>query len=107
MPVKKALGRGLEALFDSYNEDERDGNFSTDHSVKVNEIKIMDIDPNPSQPRKYFDDQKISELVESIKVHGVVQPVIVKPHGDRYQLIAGERRWRAARAAGLSSIPAI
>jgi ParB family chromosome partitioning protein len=104
MAMKKGLGRGLDALFESYNE-QADLNIG-DRSL-VQEIKITDIDPNPEQPRKQFDDGKIQELAESIKVHGIVQPIIVKRAGSRYMIIAGERRWRAARAAGKAFVPAI
>jgi len=101
--VKKGLGKGLDALFESYRgEIEIKKNESS-----IREIKITDIDPNPDQPRKQFDEEKIKELAESIKAHGVVQPVIVRPSGKRYILVAGERRWRASRAANKTTIPAI
>ena len=105
MAIKKGLGRGLDALFESYKEetivsDESNGGW-------VQEIRITEVDPNPEQPRKLFDDVKIQELAESIRIHGVVQPIIVKQNRNRYMIIAGERRWRAARAAGKTSIPAI
>ncbi|HHY83293.1 MAG TPA: ParB/RepB/Spo0J family partition protein [Clostridiales bacterium] len=104
MAIKKGLGRGLDALFESYKQE-------TDLEKKlyaqVQEIRITDIDPNPEQPRRQFDEEKIKELADSIKVHGVVQPIIVKPYGSRYMIVAGERRWRAARAAGKTEIPAI
>lgn len=117
MYAKKGLGRGLDAIFESY----REANEETEKTSKVQipdknpnrsqaqveEIKIMDIDPNPNQPRKSFNDDKLEELTESIKMHGVVQPIIVKQTDDRYMIVAGERRWRAARAAGLLTIPAI
>ncbi|MBM7583259.1 ParB family chromosome partitioning protein [Caldicoprobacter guelmensis] len=100
--AKRGLGRGLDALLQTYDE-------QTDFSEKetVKEIKITDIDPNVNQPRKRFDEQKIMELAQSIKQHGVVQPIIVKPHNGRYIIVVGERRWRAARLAGLTHIPAI
>jgi len=105
MTAKRGLGRGLDALFESMGDNAAvigDGDTS-----KVTEIKIMDIDPNPNQPRKVFNEEKINELAESIRIHGVVQPIIVKPSGRRYLLVAGERRWRAARIAGLVKIPAV
>ena len=104
MAMKKGLGRGLDALFESYKEETGMTNYE---KALVQEIRITDIDPNPDQPRKQFDEEGIQELAESIKVHGVVQPIIVKQTEDRYMIIAGERRWRAARAAGNVSIPAI
>ena len=104
MAIKKGLGRGLDALFESYKEGTE---VSTNKDFKVQDLKITEIDPNPEQPRRQFDDIKINELAEYIKVHGVVQPIIVKPLGSRYMIVAGERRWRAARAAGKTEIPAI
>lgn len=104
MAIKKGLGRGLDALFESYNE-QADTNIYD--QALVHEIKITDIDSNPDQPRKQFDDNKIQELAGSIRIHGVVQPIIVKQTNNRYMIIAGERRWRAARVAGKSTIPAI
>lgn len=103
--AKRGLGRGLDALFPSLeNEialDEREG------KEFIHEIKISDIDPSMDQPRKSFKEESIMELAQSIKQYGVVQPIIVKPNGKRYSLIAGERRWRAARMAGLTKIPAV
>lgn len=104
MAVKKGLGKGLDALFESYREET--GSDKEDNS-KVREIKITDIDPNPKQARKQFDEVKIMELADSIRNHGVVQPIIVRPSGNRYILVAGERRWRASRAANQTIIPAV
>jgi ParB family chromosome partitioning protein len=74
----------------------------------VCELKINQIEPNTGQPRKLFDEEKLKTLAESIKQHGVVQPIIVrKEEGDVYRIVAGERRWRAARIAGLNTIPAV
>ena len=70
-------------------------------------MKINSVEPNINQPRNSFDDDKIDDLAESIKVHGVLQPIIVTKKGDYYQIIAGERRWRASKKAGLKTIPAI
>jgi ParB family chromosome partitioning protein len=97
MNGKKRLGRGLEALI-SIEEDKEDS---------IKDIKINDIEPNKKQPRKTFDDSKLNELAESIKKHGIVQPIIVKKEDDIYRIIAGERRWRAAKIAGLQTVPAI
>jgi ParB family chromosome partitioning protein len=95
---QRALGKGLGALIpEDLTLDSRD----------IREIKITDIDPNIAQPRKDFNDEALAQLAESIKIHGVVQPIILKPEGDRYVIVAGERRWRAARIAGLKTIPAI
>lgn len=99
MAVKKGgLGRGLDSLF-SENATDSDG------AVKLN---INDIEPNRDQPRKDFDEQSISELADSIARHGLIQPIVVKPNANgRYSIIAGERRWRASRIAGLSEVPVI
>jgi len=95
--MKKGLGKGLGALIASAETDD----------TGVKELKITDIEPNNSQPRKYFNDEKLSQLAESIKQHGVVQPLIVQHDGDTYKIVAGERRWRASRLAGLQTVPAI
>lgn len=98
--MKKGLGRGLDALISSANAREEVKN-------SILEIKINDIDPNTQQPRKIFDQESLEALAESIKEHGVVQPIIVKSEGLRYVIVAGERRWRAAKLAGLKTIPAV
>jgi ParB family chromosome partitioning protein len=100
---KFGLGKGLEALIPdkTTNEDEYKNNDS------VNLISINLIKANGNQPRKSFDEQKIIQLSESIKQHGIIQPVILKTNGDTYSIIAGERRWRAAKIAGIREIPAI
>jgi ParB family transcriptional regulator, chromosome partitioning protein len=104
---KRALGRGLDALIPSFDTESNQALYNTDDGQAVVEIKIFQIDPNMDQPRRQFDQDKIKELAQSIKKYGVVQPVIVKPKGNRFLLIAGERRWRAAQLAGLPTIPAI
>ncbi|HUP65440.1 MAG TPA: ParB/RepB/Spo0J family partition protein [Thermoanaerobaculia bacterium] len=98
---KKVLGRGLSALIPGREP----GNLpSTTGSA---EIEISRIDSNPLQPRKHFDDKLIDELTKSIRQHGVVQPILLMRAGERFQIIAGERRFRAATRAGLSTIPAV
>lgn len=106
---KRALGKGLDALFESYQQEIIDMNqINLKDDGQVKEIKIQDIDPNIDQPRKDFDEESIEELVKSIKEHGILQPILLKPNSNgRYTIIAGERRWRAARLAGLDRIPAI
>ena len=96
--MKKVLGKGLNALLPSPppNDD-----------AAVVELDVGRIEPNPEQPRKNFDDEAIAQLAESIATVGVIQPIIVVDEGGYYRIIAGERRWRAARIAGLSTIPAI
>lgn len=107
--AKMSLGKGLDALFPpNVNVDTLgDKNEINDASENVIEMKINSVEPNINQPRKNFDDDKIDDLAESIKVHGVLQPIIVTKKGDYYQIIAGERRWRASKKAGLKTIPAI
>jgi ParB family chromosome partitioning protein len=95
---KKGLGKGLGALIPIIDEkDEKD----------IQEIDIDEIKPNERQPRKAFDEEKIKELAFSIKEHGVLQPVILRKTKTGYELVAGERRWRAAKIAGIEKIPAI
>jgi ParB family chromosome partitioning protein len=94
---KKVLGRGLQALL----SDESDDNLS------IKEILISDIEPNPDQPRREFDPQTLNDLADSIREHGLLQPILVRPVGDRYCIIAGERRLRAAKLAGFSKIESI
>ena len=102
MVKKFGLGKGLEALIPSDNKTLEEQN----QSVKVIDIKF--ITANGSQPRKFFDDSKIAELSLSIKEHGIIQPLIVKKDSDdKYQIIAGERRWRAAKLAKINKIPVI
>lgn len=98
--VKRGLGRGLDALISGALADETEGT--------VREIRLDEIVANPYQPRKIFDPEKLGELVRSIREHGILQPVLVRRVGvDRYELVAGERRVRAAREAGLKAIPAL
>ncbi|MDD4856594.1 MAG: ParB/RepB/Spo0J family partition protein [Candidatus Krumholzibacteria bacterium] len=99
--TKKVLGRGIEALI---SQDLRE---SVSETERVKELEIDRIDPNPHQPRTHFDSDHLRELAESIKLNGVLQPVVVRRVGDRYQLILGERRHRAAKLAGKATIPAI
>jgi len=124
MAVKKpgGLGKGLEALFggnaieeinkvsskekkeddiDILDEEEKEGR------DKVRYLKLIDVEPNREQPRKMFDEESLQELAESIKQHGVIQPIVVNDKGKYYEIVAGERRWRAAKIAGLKEIPAV
>ena len=94
---KRGLGRGLGALLSS----------TPVEGEHLLEIPVDDLEPNPNQPRKSFDPTAISELAASLKTSGMIQPVVVRRAGTGYQLIAGERRWRAAREAGLERIPAV
>jgi ParB family chromosome partitioning protein len=103
--TKKGLGKGLDALFGANIEEQIE--VKSENNTGLIDIKISQIDPNREQPRKNFDEARIKELSESILENGVVQPIIVTKIGKRYKIIAGERRFRAARLAGLSTIPAI
>jgi ParB family chromosome partitioning protein len=94
---KRGLGRGLEALIPMEQKSEE----------IVREIEIRKIIANDKQPRKEFDEQKLDELADSMKQHGVLQPIILRKKGSTYELVAGERRWRAAAKAGIEKIPAI
>ena len=102
MAAKKGgLGRGLDALFADNSIEE----IASPSAVK---LKIMDIEPNRDQPRKIFDEDALAELADSIAKHGVIQPLLVRPMPDgSYQLVAGERRWRASRMAGLTEVPVV
>ncbi|HTL84633.1 MAG TPA: ParB/RepB/Spo0J family partition protein [Acidimicrobiia bacterium] len=93
------LGRGLGALIPAGLGDENVGGLA--------ELPISSIRPNPQQPREHFDEEALASLADSIREVGVLQPVLVRSHGDGYELIAGERRWRAARRVGLQTLPAI
>ena len=118
------LGRGLDALFADVapiNEDERDAltsagsvkpvpkapETSAESEDRVLYIDINDIRPNSAQPRHNFDEEKLAELASSIKTNGVIQPLIVRESANGYELVAGERRWRASRMAGLKTVPCI
>jgi ParB family chromosome partitioning protein len=101
---KKGLGRGLSALLgDAPRPPESDG----DRRDSVREVEVARIRPNPAQPRQHFDEDSLAELAESIRQHGVLQPILVRAVDGDYELIAGERRWRAAQRARLHSIPAL
>lgn len=101
--AKGGLGRGLGALLPDMDEPlvtEADKN-------RIVQLELTSLQANPDQPRKHFDEDQMMDLVESIKEHGVLQPIIVAPQGEGYLIVAGERRWRAAKRAGLETIPAI
>jgi ParB family chromosome partitioning protein len=95
--TRKALGRGLDALLRTVETT----------TTGLEQVAIDQIDPSPFQPRRSFPADKLKELADSIRASGVVQPVLLRRSNGRYQLIAGERRWRAARVAGLAAIPAV
>lgn len=100
-PKNRGLGRGLDALL-------FDNSLDGEESASVSSLSIGEIEPNRDQPRQNFDEEALNELASSIAEHGVLQPLIVRPMPDGgYQLVAGERRWRAARIAGLTEVPVI
>lgn len=104
----RGLGKGLEALFNDMEialTESKEGKDSD--GSKIIYVDIHDIKPNSNQPRKNFDDEKIGELAESIAAHGIIQPIMVRKATTGYEIVAGERRWRAARKAGLKEIPCI
>jgi ParB family chromosome partitioning protein len=111
MTEKRAsgLGRGLAALLDEAARPAAapDGAEETGKTRGVRDVELARIRPNPAQPRVHFDEESIAELAESIAQRGVLQPVLLRPDGDDFQLVAGERRWRAAQRARLHTIPAI
>jgi ParB family transcriptional regulator, chromosome partitioning protein len=107
---KRVLGKGLEQLFNSENLDLdaiEQKIYETATSEEIKEIPLEDLRPNPYQPRKSFNDDALKELSDSIRQHGVFQPIIVKKSIKGYEIIAGERRYRASKLAGLTKIPAI
>lgn len=119
---KMGLGKGLGALLSIYDEEVEDlekENLSSDKKdeqknvstskVKggVEEISIDEIRPNPNQPRKNFDEEALNELATSIKTHGIIQPIVVNKDETGYMIIAGERRWRASKIAGLDTVPCV
>jgi len=107
MMAKKRLGRGLGALL-SLNEEENQLSAAEDGTGSgVDLIDIRKIEPNENQPRQFFDDASLAELAESIKAYGIIQPLILKDCGGYYSIIAGERRYRAARLANIESVPAM
>ncbi|MBR3523202.1 MAG: ParB/RepB/Spo0J family partition protein [Bacilli bacterium] len=107
---KRALGRGLEQLFDNESIDLNSFEQSVYESINKEEIVDVDVNelrPNPYQPRRVFDDEALDDLTASIREHGIFQPIIVKRSIKGYEIIAGERRVRAAKKAGLDKVPAI
>lgn len=103
--AKKGLGKGLNALFDTEDIDKP---IDLDSKNDIQTMKITSIEPNKNQPRKHFDKEKIEALSQSIKENGLIQPIIVtKSDNNMYKIVAGERRWRAAKKAGLKEIPVV
>ena len=107
MPKNTGLGKGLDALFSNKAIIEDVIEDKDKNSEKIEKIKIINIEPNKNQPRRNFDEESIDELAESIKIYGVIQPIIVSKKDGYYEIVAGERRWRASKKAGLTEIPCI
>ncbi len=107
--TKKGLGRGLGAFFDDIEENTAEkAPQKPEEKSGVKILKLRDIEPNPDQPRKNFEKDKLEALAASIKEHGIVQPIVVKPRKNgMYTIVAGERRWRAAHIAGLNEVPCV
>ena len=106
MATKKGgLGKGLDSLIVNKNEGVVAVN-PEQHGSPV-EVDIDKVEPNKLQPRKNFDEDKLQDLAENIKIHGIINPLLVQDRGKYYELIGGERRWRAARIAGLKKVPVI
>src|SRR5665213_303915 len=104
-PKRPALGKGLTALLSDSNTDVSGKNMASVNSIA--EIKISEIEANPFQPRLEFEESALEELTESIKTHGIIQPITVRKIGNgKYEIISGERRTRASIRAGLKAIPA-
>lgn len=110
MAAKRGLGKGLDSMIPPKSNSGKENNTSTDISeTKKAEVlvKLSKVEPNRSQPRKKFDEDALQELSDSIKQFGVLQPLLVQDRKDHYEIIAGERRWRAAKLAGLKEVPVI
>ena len=105
--MKKALGRGLNSLFGEYPEENEKKNESFDDNQNTQEISINLLDRNENQPRKKFDEKALNELADSMRTYGIIQPLVVTKRGNRYLIVAGERRFRAAKIAGLKTVPVV
>ena len=109
MPKMTGLGKGLDALFGGspmeMQEEHKEDDIESNENLKS--LKITEVEPNREQPRKNFNQESLEELAESIKTYGVIQPIVVSKQDGYYGIVAGERRWRAAKIAGLEEIPAI
>ena len=104
---KTGLGKGLDALFADNLLTQTDENILDNPTEKIHKIKVIEIEPNRDQPRRTFDEEALDELAGSIKTYGVLQPILVNKKDDYYEIVAGERRWRAAKKAGLTEMPCI
>ena len=109
MAVKKGLGKGLDTLIPKgVVVSDKPSSAENVKAAKPDQyVKITKVEPNRNQPRKKFDEDSLQELSDSIKLHGVLFPILVVNRGDYYEIVAGERRWRAAKLAGLKEVPVI
>ena len=108
MAKKTGLGKGLDALFsDKPLTQAEEEKILKEGEELVQNIKVIEIEPNKEQPRKHFDSESLEDLAKSIKRYGVIQPIIVNKKDNYYMIVAGERRWRASKIAGLTEIPCI
>lgn len=108
MPKMTGLGKGLDALFGGAPMEMQDNKSEqVEDNENLKTLKITEVEPNRDQPRKNFNQESLEELAESIKTYGVIQPIVVSKQDGYYGIVAGERRWRAAKLAGLEEIPAI
>lgn len=106
-PRRQALGRGLNALLTSTKPAPAAVEPEPFPQDRIRRIPLDRIDPSPDQPRQVFRDEALEELAQSLRVDGLIQPIVVQPHGERFQIIVGERRWRASKIAGIAEIPCI
>jgi len=107
---RKALGKGLNALLGGRTAPKPEPLHTPEHPTTTDGLTRVPVDhiaPNPLQPRSIFRPERLQELADSIKANGIIQPLVVRPHDGRYQLVAGERRWRAAKLAGLAEVPVV
>ena len=107
MAKKTGLGKGLDALFSNNLKEEINKEEQLQEGEIIQNLKIIEVEPNRDQPRKKFDEEALTELSETKKKYGLIQPIVVTKKDDYYEIIAGERRWRASKKAGLTTIPAI
>ena len=113
--AKKGLGKGLDALIPNVVKNdtaEENTKAAREKSKSENDdsrtmVSINKVEPNRKQPRRKFDEDALQELADSIKIHGLISPILVQDRGDHYEIIAGERRWRASKLAGLKEVPVI
>lgn len=106
--AKKGLGKGLNSLFNEEDIEEVTSDITQSSDGDIKKVRMSLIEPNKKQPRRHFDEEKITALADSIKEHGLIQPIIITPSDNNmYKIVAGERRWRAAKKANLKEIPAV